>query len=313
VGFLDLTQTNFNIGGKGFRGAGQRFHLGLKYGTQRRDFQLSFTEPWFLGQKLSFTAEMFYRDLYYLSDMFDQQNYGLSFDWRKPLGEHSYAQLSYTLQNVKIHGIDPNASDIIKAEEGSFLESKIDLSWVHDTRDSVFITRKGHKIEIGGMTTAGGDVSVYGFNVQAAQYVTLPWDTILSVEGAFRTVDGSGNVPIFERLFLGGANNLRGFDYRDVGPKDQFGEPIGGQTSAYASIEYTFPIMEKVRGALFYDVGMVSTSSFDWGGDINSNVGVGLRLFLPIGPIRIDFGIPVQADAFNDSSGQFQFNVGYKF
>jgi outer membrane protein insertion porin family len=78
-------------------------------------------------------------------------------------------------------------------------------------------------------------------------------------------------------------------------------------------VEYTFPIMEKVRGALFYDVGMVSSSSFDWGGDINSNVGVGLRLFLPIGPIRIDFGIPVQADQFNDSSGQFQFNVGYKF
>ena len=313
VGFLDLTQTNFNIGGKGFRGAGQRFHLGLKYGTRRRDFQLSFTEPWFLGQKLAFTTELFYRDLFYLSDVFDQQNYGLSLNWRKPLGEHSYAELTYTLQNVKIHNIDENASDIIKAEEGEYLQSKIDLSWVHDTRDSVYITRKGHKLEIGGMVSAGGDVDVYGFTLNAAQYFHLPWDTILSVEGSFRTVDGGDNVPIFERLFLGGANNLRGFDYRDVGPKDEFGEPIGGLTSAYASIEYTFPIMEKVRGALFYDVGMVSDSSFDWGGDINSNVGVGLRLFLPIGPIRIDFGIPVQSDEFNDNSGQFQFNVGYKF
>jgi outer membrane protein insertion porin family len=313
VGFLDLTQTNFNIGGKGFRGAGQRFHLGLKYGTRRRDFQLSFTEPWFLGQKLSFTTELFYRDLFFLSDVFDQQNYGLSLNWRKPLGEHSYAELTYTLQNVKIHNIDEAASDIIKAEEGDFLQSKIDLSWVHDTRDSVYITRKGHKFEIGGMVSAGGDVEVYGFTLNAAQYFHLPWDTILSVEGSFRTVDGSGDVPIFERLFLGGANNLRGFDFRDVGPKDEFGEPIGGLTSAYATVEYTFPIMEKVRGALFYDVGMVSSSSFDWGGDINSNVGVGLRLFLPIGPIRIDFGIPVQADQFNDSSGQFQFNVGYKF
>jgi outer membrane protein insertion porin family len=121
-------------------------------------------------------------------------------------------------------------------------------------------------------------------------------------------------VPIFERLFLGGANNLRGFDYREVGPKDEFGEPLGGLTSAYASVEYSAPVIEKVRAAVFYDVGMVSTDSYDWGGDLNSNVGIGLRLMLPaIGMIRLDYGIPVQADERNDSSGQFNFNLGYKF
>lgn len=318
VGFLDLTQTNFNIGGNGFRGAGQRFHLGLKYGTERRDFQVSFTEPWFLGQKLSFTTELFYRDLYYLSDVYDQSNMGGSFNFRKPLGEHSYAELTYTLQNVEVD-VAEEASEIIQLEDGDYLQSKIDLSWVHDTRDSVYITRKGHKVELGALMSGsflGGDADVWGINMQAAQYFNLPWDTILSVEGAFRTVDtwGSGErVPIFDRLFLGGANNLRGFDYRDVGPKDETGEPIGGLSSAYASVEYTFPIVEKVRGAVFYDIGMVSDDSFDWGGDINSNFGVGLRLFLPIGPIRVDFGIPVQSDEFNDSSGQFNFNVGYKF
>jgi len=319
VGFLDLTQTNFNIGGNGYRGAGQRFNMGLKYGTRRRDFQLSFTEPWFMGQKLAFTTELFYRDLFFLSDVFDQQDIGGSLSWRKPLGEHSYAELAYTMKNVKIHNIDQNASDEIKLEEGNYLQSKIDLSWVHDTRDSVYITRKGHKLEVGTMMSGGflgGDADVYGFNLTGMQFFNLPWDTIFSIEGSFRTVNSWGDgdrVPIFERLFLGGANNLRGFDFRDVGPKDGTGEPLGGLSSAYASFEYTFPIVEKVRGAFFYDVGMVSGDSFDWGGDINSNVGVGLRLFLPIGPIRVDFGVPVQADEFNDNSGQFQFNVGYKF
>ncbi len=318
VGFLDLTQTNFNIGGNGFRGAGQRFHLGLKYGTKRRDFQLSFTEPWFLGQKLSFTGELFYRDMYYLSDVYDQQEIGGSLSWRKPLGEHSYAELSYTAKQIGID-VEEDASDIIKQEDGDYFQSKIDLSWVHDTRDSVYITRKGHKIELGALMSGsflGGDADVYGINIQGSQFFNLPWDTILSVEGSFRSVDSWGDgerVPIFERLFLGGANNLRGFDYRDVGPTDETGEPIGGLSSAYASVEYTFPIVEKVRGALFYDVGMVSGDSFDWGGDINSNVGIGLRLYLPIGPIRVDFGIPVQSSEFNDSSGQFNFNVGYKF
>lgn len=315
VGFLDLTQTNFDLfDWPTFRGGGQRFYMGIKYGDKRRDFQINFTEPWFLGRKLSFGTELFYRDLYYLSDVYDQQNYGGSLSLRKPLGEHSYLELVYTAQNVKIHDIDEEASEAIKSEEGSFFESKIDLSWVHDTRDNLFLTRKGHKVELGGMYAGlGGDVDVGGLNFQGAQYIALPWDTILSFEGAIRTVDGDGRVPIFERLFLGGANNLRGFDYRDVGPKDENGEPLGGQTSAYLTAEYTFPIVEKLRGAIFYDIGMVSEDSYDWGGEVNSDVGIGLRLYLPIGPIRVDFGIPVQSDEFNDSSGKFNFNLGYRF
>ena len=320
VGFIDLTQTNFDAGNwPSFRGAGQRFHVGVKYGTKRRDFDLSFTEPWFMGQKLAATGDLFYRDLYYLSDVYDQQNYGGSLSFRKPLGEHSYAELAYTLQEVDIHNVAAKATDAIRQEAGKSLESKIDLSWVHDTRDSVYITRTGHKVTLGGMVAGsflGGDTNVYGLNFQGTQYFHLPWDTILSVDAGLHAVDtlsGSKRVPIYERLFLGGANDLRGFEYRKVGPKDTTGEPLGGLTSGYASFEYTFPIMEKLRGAVFYDVGFVSGSAYDWGGSINSDVGIGLRLFLPIGPIRVDFGIPMQSDQFNDSSGHFNFNVGYKF
>ena len=319
VGFVDLTQTNFDAGNyPSFRGAGQRFHVGIQYGTLRRDFTMSFTEPWFLDQKLAFTTELFYHDLYYLSTLYDQQSYGVSFNLRKPLGEHSYAEMTYTVQDVTIHNVQPYASDLIKQEAGSFLESKIDFDWVNDTRDSVYITRSGHKVTLGGMVGGsflGGDVSVYGMKLQGTQYFHLPWDGIFSIDGAINTVDaiGSGRVPIFERLFLGGANDLRGFAYRKVGPKDFSGEPLGGLTSAFTTFEYTFPIMEKLRGAVFYDVGMVSGTAYDLSGTINADVGIGLRLYLPIGPIRVDFGVPVQADSFNDSSGHFNFNVGYKF
>lgn len=322
VGFIDLTQTNFDITDwPSFRGAGQRFNMNARFGLQRRDFSMSLTEPWFLGQKLSFTTNLFYRNLFFLSDRFDQTEVGASLGLRKPLGEHAYFDMTYTLQNITIDGIDQNASEIIKAEEGDYLQSKVDFTFVHDTRDNLFIPRKGHKLELGAMTSGsflGGDVDAYGLNFQGAQYINLPGDTILSFEGALRTVDswggGENGVPIFERMFLGGANNLRGFDFREVGPKDETGEPIGGGTSAYLTVEYTFPIFEKVRGAVFYDVGFVNMDAYDLStADLNSNVGVGLRLFLPIGPIRVDFGIPTKADEFNDSSGRFQFNVGYKF
>jgi outer membrane protein insertion porin family len=321
VGFIDLTQTNFDITDwPTFRGAGQRFNMNARIGLQRRDFNMSLTEPWFLGQKLAFTTALFYRNLFFLSDDFDQTDAGASLGLRKPLTEHAYIDLTYTIQNVNIGDISERASDIIRSEAGDYLQSKMDLTFVHDNRDNLFITRKGHKFEAGIMgsgSALGGDVDVWGLNLAGMQFFHLPGDTILSFEGAFRSVDtwGSGNgVPIFERLFLGGANNLRGFDFRDVGPRDINGEPIGGGTSAYLTAEFTFPLFSKVRGATFYDVGFVNADSFDLStANVNSNVGVGLRLFLPIGPIRVDFGIPVQSDEFNDSNGRFQFNIGYKF
>lgn len=321
VGFFSLTQTNFDITNwPNFTGGGQRFGLDVRLGDKRRDVSVNLVEPWFLGQRLSLGGELFYRDLYYLSDEYDQQVYGAALNLRKPIGEHAYAEVAYTIQNITIEDVSEDASDVIKAEEGEYLQSKLDFTLAHDTRDSVFITRKGHKVELGALLSGdflGGDVDVYGFRFDAAQYVNLPFDMIFSVEGSVRTVDnwgGGDRVPIFERLFLGGANNLRGFDYREVGPKDADGEPIGGKTSAYASLELSFPIIEKIRGAVFYDVGMVSGDSFDWGGDVNSDVGIGLRLFfLPTGPIRLDFGVPVSSDEFNDSSGQFNFNIGYRF
>jgi outer membrane protein insertion porin family len=166
-------------------------------------------------------------------------------------------------------------------------------------------------------------VETYGLSGDVRKFWNLPADLIFSVEGSVNVVDawGSGTTPIFERVFLGGANNLRGFDYRDVGPKDEFGEPLGGRTSAYATLELTWPMdrilpflpPEKVRGVVFYDIGMVSEDFFDFGGDTNANVGLGLHVFLPVGPVKVEFGIPTQSDAFNDSGGKFNFNIGYSF
>ncbi|MEY4483815.1 MAG: outer membrane protein assembly factor BamA, partial [Verrucomicrobiota bacterium] len=93
VGFFSLTQTNFDATNwPNFTGAGQRFNLDVRYGDKRRDASLSIVEPWFLGQRLSLGADIFYRDLYYLSDVYDQQNYGVAINLRKPIGEHAYAE-----------------------------------------------------------------------------------------------------------------------------------------------------------------------------------------------------------------------------
>ena len=318
VGFVDVTQTNFDLWNPwGFTGGGQKFRTGLKWGSRRRDFIVSLIEPWFMDRRLALGGELFYRDVNFLSDRYDQRLIGTAFSLRRPVGVNGSLRAEYRLQQVKLHEFDNDASDILRAEEGEFLESQVSLTYTYDTRDSVFLPRHGHKftsaLTVSGL---GGDVETWGLSVGGIKHWNLPYDAIFSREGNINTVDefGGGNVPIFNRLFLGGANNLRGFDFRDVGPKDHTGEPLGGGTSAYLTAELTVPIIEKVRAALFYDVGFVNEESWDFSsGDVNANVGIGLRLFLPVGPVRLDFGIPTQSDSFNDSNGKFNFNIGYQF
>ena len=314
VGFVEVTQTNFDIGNFGnWTGAGQRFRAAARVGTERRDFVVSHTEPWLFGKPLAFTHEYFYRDLLFLSDVYDQTNYGGDFKLRKKVGEFTNIQFGYKISNVEIHNIDTRASDAIRAEEGEFLLGSLGLDLIHDTRDDIFIPRSGHRVNAGASYSGvGGDISNVHIEAGAIQYISLPFDTIFSIEGHFHSVDGD-DTPIFERRFLGGANNLRGFDFRDVGPKDTTGEPLGGLTSAYATAEYTFPLIRQVRGALFYDIGVVSEEEFSFDGDVNANYGIGVRLYLPVGPIRLDYGIPTAADEFNDNSGRFNFNIGYRF
>src|SRR6266436_4329753 len=319
VGFAELTQGNFDLfNWPSFTGGGQKFRLRLQYGTERKDFVLSITEPYFLDRRLSLGGQLFYTEADYLSVDYNQRNYGFSFELRKPLTSFMYASLAYQLQNVEIFNVSSAAPPTIKSQEGTYTESKILSSLVFDRRDNPLLTRAGQRVTFSPYVAGGflgGDTQIYGWDLEGSQYFHLPKDTILVLNGEIATVSqwGNGNeVPIFERLFLGGSNNLRGFPFREVGPQ-QNGEPIGGQSMARATIEWTFPIVEKARGALFYDTGFDNSSAWSFGfNHMASDIGVGIRLDLPIGPLRLDYGYPVMRDGYN-GGGHFNFNVGYQF
>ena len=320
VGFAELTQGNFDMfNWPSFTGGGQKFRLRLQYGTERKDFVLAITEPYFLDRRLSLGGQVFYTEANYLSSVYDQRNYGISFELRKPLTTYMYGTLGYMLQAIDIFNVDPTSSEFIQSQAGTNVESKLLGSLVFDSRDNPLLTRRGQRITLSPMIAGGflgGDTQIYAFDLEGSQYFRLPWDTILLINGEISTVSqwGSGNqVPIYERLFLGGSNNLRGFPFREVGPQDQNGEPVGGQSMARTTIEWTFPIIEKARGALFYDMGFVNSEAWSFGfNHMASDVGIGLRLDLPIGPLRLDYGWPVMRDGYN-GGGHFNFNVGYQF
>jgi outer membrane protein insertion porin family len=320
VGFAELTQGNFDLfNWPSFTGGGQKFRLRIQYGTQRKDFILSITEPYFLDRRLSLNGQVFYNEANYLSSEYNQRNYGFLMELRKPLNTYTYATLGYQLQDVDIFDVSVTASDFIKSQEGSTTESKIFGGVVYDTRDNPLLTRRGHRLTFSPYIAGGflgGNTQVYGLDFEGSQYFHLPWDTILLINGEVATVSqwgNGGNVPIFERLYLGGSNNLRGFPFREVGPQDENGEPVGGKSMWRTTIEWTFPIIEKARGAVFYDTGFVNSGEWSFGfNHIASDIGIGLRLDLPIGPLRLDYGYPIQRDGYN-GGGHFNFNVGYQF
>jgi outer membrane protein insertion porin family len=320
LGFAEITQGNFDITRwPYFTGGGQKFRMRLQYGTRRKDFVLSLTEPYFMDREISVGGELFYREAAFVSNVWDERRYGFEVNARKRLGEFLTGRLSYTLQDITVQNVPADASQTIQDERGSRVQSRLSAGLTHDTRDSVFLTRRGRRVDLsvyGSGGFLGGNTDIYGFDLEGSQYFHLPFDMILTLNGEIAGVNtwaGGDRVPIFDRLFLGGANNLRGFNFRDVGPKDEDGEPIGGKSLWRFTVEMTAPVVDKVRAAVFYDVGSVGTEAYDFSGPVNSDVGVGVRLDLPIGPVRIDYGFPLQTDRFTSKSGRFNFNIGYQF
>ena len=321
VGFVELTQGNFDLWNwPNFTGGGQKFRVKLQLGTRRKDVLISLTEPYFLDRQLSVGGQLFYSEANFLSSVYDQRNYGFSLNARRGIGRFLAASIEYRLENIEIFNVSPGASRQIGLEAGTRSKSVITTSLIFDTRDNPFLTHKGQRIVLTPYVSGGflgGNTQIFGFDLEASQYFHLPYDLILLFNGEIASVQTWGGdfdrVPIFDRLFLGGANNLRGFNYRDVGPKDVNGEPLGGKSLARATIELTFPIIEKVRAAVFYDVGFVEPRAFNAGGRAASDVGIGLRLDLPVGPIRIDYGLPIETGGNNSKNGKFNFNVGYQF
>ncbi|MEY2614253.1 MAG: outer membrane protein insertion porin family [Verrucomicrobiota bacterium] len=337
LGFAELAQGNFDImNWRTFTGAGQKFRARVQLGTQTKNASIELSEPYFLDQRLAFGGRLFFDEYNYFSDVYDQRDYGFDIFMRKPITNFLSVKLDYTIQEIDIYNINSSLitqqlNDLINEEGQKNLESRVTLSFTYDTRDSSFLTRKGTRIDLSAYVAGGplgGDVQIYGFDFDAAQYFHLPYDTILLFNGEIASVanwNGGSIVPIFDRLYLGGASTLRGFKFRDVGPKDDEGNALGGNTMARLTVEYTIPIIERIRAAVFYDGGFVDPGSWNFGanrvpstkgrfsGGFNQDIGVGVRLDLPIGPLRLDYGFPIEEDSFSSKSGQFQFSVGYQF
>jgi outer membrane protein insertion porin family len=234
-----------------------------------------------------------------------------------------------------IHVLPANTPQALLDEDGFALLSRIGGSLAYDTRNSTMLPDRGQRTEVSAEYTGGplgGDREFYKLELRSGWYFS-PANLrglsdglrgffrghVLELNGRAGVADSPGgrDVPFYERYYLGGLYSLRGYRYRGISPREPgFDEPIGGDTFWFASAEYSIPIIEKektgVRFAVFYDIGNVLADPYDFQfSGYNDNWGFGLRLNLPIGPLRLDYGIPITHDKFNSGSGRFQFGVGY--
>ncbi|MCA1808388.1 MAG: BamA/TamA family outer membrane protein [Lentisphaerae bacterium] len=322
IGFAELSQGNFDLlGWPHFIGGGQKLRLRAQVGTAMQDYLISFVEPWFLDRKLSLGLDLYNTTRSNLSDYYNEERLGAAVTLGKPLrGYFHRANLRYSLEEITIYNISDDAVQRIKNEAGARTVSSLKLTFIHDTRDNMFVPTSGVRNTLAARVSGGPlgfDTDMYGLEADYSVYFPLWFGHVFNLRGWAAVVQEYGDdddVRLFDRLFLGGARTLRGFKYRYVSPYEE-GEPIGGKTAALAAAEYTVPLTRQVlRLAFFYELGNVWLDAYEMNEEYNSDVGIGLRLNIPGFPIRLDYAWPLEVSGdVARTSARFNFWLGYGF
>ena len=327
VGFVEVSQGNFDLFKPPyFTGGGQKMRLKVSYGSRRQDYLISFVEPWFLDRKLAFGVDLYHRNTSFQSSLYDEVQTGARLSLERALwSDFVRGNVSYTIENVGIKNVDPAASAELRAEEGTQMVSKIGAGITYDARTGGLVPTGGHRVELiselaGG--PVGGDADFFRLELRGSQYLPGFWEgqtwELIGRVGSIQSYNAD-RVTLFNRYFLGVPRTLRGFRYSHVAPVDSLGEPFGGNTYWLGSVEYNIPIVDRLRFALFYDIGNVYRSSFSFDARSTAgerlyqdNVGAGFRINIPnLGPLRLDYGMPITTDIHQNKSGRFNFDVGF--
>jgi outer membrane protein insertion porin family len=305
VGFIEIYQGNFDLfKPPTFTGAGQKFRLRASVGTVRQDYQISFIEPWFLDQKLALGADLYYRELGFYSDLFDERRGGGKLSLTRALGsDFLIGSVSYTAESVGIVRVNPNSPATIIDAEGDHLLNRFGASIAYDTRNNALLPDRGQRSELVAEAVVG-DANLYKMEAKTAWFFPGFFEGhVLELglkAGVVEAFDSFGterperetyyvvdpitqvrvpktrrnlphnDVPFFERYFLGGAYSLRGFRYRDVGPQErgirgEGFEPVGGNTYYLGYAEYSVPIIAPVNPANPNEVSLRLAAFYDMG------------------------------------------------
>jgi outer membrane protein insertion porin family len=316
---------DFRVRERNFLGKGQDLLFSTTIAERRAQYDISFTEPYFLNRNLSAGFDLFRvtRDYQDESSYDISRNGGalrLGYPWSEKLNQ----QLSYRYDDTEISNVPTTASGFIKRQEGRHSTSAVNQKLTYDATDSRLDPTEGFvarlENELAGL---GADAHYFRTRAGATYYHSIVDKWVLSLlgEGGYVFGYGGKDLRINERFYLGGAT-LRGFEEAGIGPRDEAtDDSLGGNRFARGSVELEFPsgLPEDlgVRLRTFSDFGTLGKSDDDGPGvldneSIRVSAGFGVSWKSPLGPVRLDFAAPIVKEDY-DKTEFFRFDFGTRF
>ncbi len=321
AGFSSVDKLIFNasIAQDNVFGTGRKANISANISARRTNFNIQLTEPRVFDSDISAGVNIFNSRSNFFS--FDSRSQGGGLNLGKNLSETDWGGVFYRFSKVRISDV-VNPTTTLKNETRN--TSRIGATFINDSRDNFINPTQGWRhvvrLEFAGSFLGGADFYKTGYEI--TYYRKLIGKLVGAIHGAINFAEGYSDeeLPAFERYFMGGANSLRGFTIRQVGPLDSLGDPLGGEQSLLFNFELQYPLTEGFRLFAFYDRGNVYGSGFNISSTDTSfnlskmreGVGGGIRFFSPFGPISLAYGFKLDQRT-GESAGEFHFSAGNAF
>jgi outer membrane protein insertion porin family len=330
------------VGDRDLFGYGRPVTASIEVSQRSYRGEILYEDPFFFDTDFVFTARAFALTFDY--DGYTKFELGGRFELSRKITKYDEAALTLSARHVKITDSQIRPSFLLGPED--YQVDTIGLTNTLDLRESPYVNPRGvligNTLDVAS-SALGSDIEFIRGTMRVGYYLPFGpkpltpgvvedqpagtplqrWFRQSSIAfgargGIIHSLTSSGSdeataIPIDERFFNGGATTVRSFGERDLGPHDNHGHPVGGEFFTVFNVEYTFPIFGELQGAVFTDAGNLLPSSEDIGlNDMRYAIGAGLRYKLPVGPIRLDYG--VNPDPHPDEDfGAFHFSFGFAF
>ena len=302
-----------------FLGRGDRMSLAVNVSGNSDRFNLGYTNPHIRDSQLSGGIDLFnwFREY----DDYDKDSQGGAVRLGYPIFEKWRGYGSYSYTDTTLTNVSEFAAQLILDSLDIHVTSAVKFNLVRDTRDRRTGASRGSENSIsikyaGG--PFGGDAEFTKLEAFSSWYFPMPLSTVFHIKAAAGQIweNETGQLPVYERFYLGGMNTIRGFDHGKASPIDpETGDRIGGNKMWYTNIEYIFPLLPDagLRGALFVDAGKVSADGEDWNLEsYNKSVGIEFRWMSPMGPLRLVWGYNLDPE-YDEDTSVWDFSIGGAF
>jgi outer membrane protein insertion porin family len=312
-------------------GSGNALSLQLNSSRVNRTYAISYTNPYFTPDGISRGFDVYRKDVDATSltiASYKTKTYGAGVRFGIPLTETDSVNFGLAAERTEIElsSIAPiRYLDYINTF-GSLTNSLVGrVGWARDSRDSILYPTRGRFQTITGeFGIPGTDLQYYKINYQHQWFKPIPIpffrDLVLALNGEVGYGDGYGGkpLPFYKAYYAGGVNSVRGYDTSTLGPRDENGDPIGGNRRIVGNAELLFPFPglskdKSVRASLFFDAGQIKGQGTqpDFEG-FRFSTGLAIQWASPVGPLKFSFAFPL-AKKEGDRVQRFQFQVGAGF